>query len=68
MLDEKEQKKLYQLCTKISYAYTECYITNQGYILSMDKTKPFVILAGISGTGKSKIVRLFADRKLYSQG
>ena len=43
MLDEKEQKKLYQLCTKISYAYTECYITNQGYILSMDKTKPFVI-------------------------
>lgn len=44
MLDEKEQKKLYQLCTKISYAYTECYITNQGYILSMDKTKPFVIL------------------------
>ncbi len=25
------------------------------------KTKPFVILAGISGTGKSKLVELFAD-------
>jgi MoxR-like ATPase len=25
------------------------------------KTKPFVILAGISGTGKSKLVRLFAE-------
>ena len=46
------------------------YITNQGYeynqglisnlYLSL-KTKPFVILAGISGTGKSKIVRLFAE-------
>ena len=46
------------------------YITSQGYeydhqlisnlYLSL-KTKPFVILAGISGTGKSKIVRLFAE-------
>lgn len=46
------------------------YITSQGYqydynlicnlYLSL-KTKPFVILAGISGTGKSKIVRLFAQ-------
>ena len=24
------------------------------------KTKPFVILSGISGTGKSKMVKLFA--------
>ncbi|MCR1821180.1 McrB family protein [Terrisporobacter muris] len=46
------------------------YITSQGYeydytlisnlYLSL-KTKPFVILAGISGTGKSKIARLFAQ-------
>lgn len=46
------------------------YITSQGYeydytlisnlYLSL-KTKPFVILAGISGTGKSKIARLFAE-------
>ncbi len=42
----------------------------QGYIFSYEdlsnfylslKTKPFLILAGISGTGKSKLVRLFAD-------
>ncbi|MCT8977899.1 AAA family ATPase [Clostridium sp. CX1] len=46
------------------------YIISKGYIFSPDsiknfhlslKTKPFVILAGISGTGKSKIVRLFAE-------
>ena len=50
--------------------YIKKYIENQGYYydykqianlyLSL-KTKPFVILAGISGTGKSKIVRLFAE-------
>ncbi|MFR2317470.1 McrB family protein [Terrisporobacter sp.] len=46
------------------------YMTDQGYIYDKElisnlylslKTKPFVILAGISGTGKSKIVRLFAE-------
>lgn len=46
------------------------YIENQGYTYTQEqlsnlflslKTKPFVILAGISGTGKSKIVRLFAE-------
>lgn len=46
------------------------YIKNQGYTYTKEqlsnlylslKTKPFVILAGISGTGKSKIVRLFAN-------
>ena len=46
------------------------YIASQGYEYSKElisnlylslKTKPFVILAGISGTGKSKIVRLFAE-------
>lgn len=50
--------------------YIHSYITSQGYeynytlisnlYLSL-KTKPFVILAGISGTGKSKLVRLFAE-------
>ncbi|MGL6105128.1 McrB family protein [Romboutsia sp.] len=46
------------------------YIQSKGFIYTVEqlsnlylslKTKPFVILAGISGTGKSKIVRLFAE-------
>lgn len=46
------------------------YIHSKGYIYSYEelsnfylslKTKPFVILAGISGTGKSKLVKLFAE-------
>ncbi len=46
------------------------YIRSKGYIFSYEdlsnfylslKTKPFLLLAGISGTGKSKLVRLFAD-------
>ena len=44
----------------------ESYIKNQGYNYTYNqlsnlylslKTKPFTILAGISGTGKSKIIR-----------
>lgn len=45
------------------------YVKNQGYLYSQElinnfylslKTKPFVILAGISGTGKSKIAKFFS--------
>lgn len=48
----------------------ENYIKNQGYNYTYNqlanlylslKTKPFTILAGISGTGKSKIIRLFSE-------
>ena len=48
----------------------ENYIKNQGYNYTYNqlsnlylslKTKPFTILAGISGTGKSKIIRLLSD-------
>ncbi|RST77281.1 EVE domain-containing protein [Siminovitchia acidinfaciens] len=46
------------------------YITNKGFYFTEEniknlylslKTKPFVILSGISGTGKTKIVQLFAE-------
>src|SRR5690625_3187582 len=46
------------------------YIENKGFHYSLDevtnlflslKTKPFVILSGISGTGKTKIAQLFAE-------
>ena len=40
------------------FTYTEQLIKN--LYLSL-KSKPFVILAGISGTGKSKLARLFAE-------
>lgn len=50
--------------------YIHDYIASKGYEYSIDiiknlylslKTKPFVILYGISGTGKSKLVELFAE-------
>ena len=44
----------------ISQGYEYDYTLISNLYLSI-KTKPFVILAGISGTGKSKIVRLFAE-------
>ena len=48
----------------------DAYIRGKGFSFSKDvlqnyyvslRSKPFVILAGISGTGKSQIVKLFAD-------
>jgi len=48
----------------------ESYIKSRGFIFSYEdlcnfylslKTKPFVILAGISGTGKSKLTKLFCE-------
>lgn len=50
--------------------YIKNYIKSKGYTYSDEiidnlylslKTKPFVILSGISGTGKSKIIKLFAE-------
>ncbi|MED1204209.1 MrcB family domain-containing protein [Heyndrickxia acidicola] len=46
------------------------YINHKGFYYSLDsiknlylclKTKPFVILSGISGTGKTQIIKLFAE-------
>ena len=59
-----------QLTIKETLQQINSYIASKGYVfdeglianfyLSL-KAKPFVILAGISGTGKSKLVRLFAE-------
>ncbi|MGL4912636.1 MAG: hypothetical protein ACRC3Y_09420, partial [Romboutsia sp.] len=60
----------YLINPKIILNFAKNYIENQGYNYTQEqlsnlylslKTKPFVILAGISGTGKSKIVRLLAE-------
>ncbi|MGO4498581.1 McrB family protein [Paenibacillus sp. 2RAB27] len=40
------------------FMYPDHWIEN--FFLSL-KTKPFVILAGVSGTGKTKLVKLFAE-------
>jgi len=53
-----------------SVSTIKSYIESKGFRYSSDiidnfylslKTKPFVILAGISGTGKTKLVKLFAE-------
>lgn len=66
-LDINKNKKV----EKEYHIETICnFINNKGFIYKKEelsnfylslKTKPFVILAGISGTGKSKLVRLFAE-------
>lgn len=56
--------------TKTVIEFIHNYIAAKGYEYSIDiiknlylclKTKPFVILYGISGTGKSKLIELFAE-------
>ncbi|WP_234120404.1 McrB family protein [Clostridium hydrogenum] len=56
--------------TKTVIEFIHNYISAKGYEYSIDiiknlylclKTKPFVILYGISGTGKSKLIGLFAE-------
>lgn len=49
---------LYEYFESESYHFPKEVITN--YYISL-KTKPFVILSGISGTGKTKIAQVFAD-------
>ncbi|MBZ9607554.1 AAA family ATPase [Clostridium estertheticum] len=51
-------KNIEEYVKKKSFIYSNAAICN--FYLSL-KTKPFVILAGISGTGKSKLVKLFAS-------
>lgn len=70
LIDRKEVEQYHERDYKVVLKRINQYINGNGYIYSYEelsnfylslKTKPFVILAGISGTGKSKLVRLFAE-------
>ncbi|NIK75043.1 MoxR-like ATPase [Paenibacillus castaneae] len=68
-LDE-EAEPLDTMTVSDRLSYIKSFIRNKGFhfpnelienlYLSL-KTKPFVILAGVSGTGKTKLVKLFAE-------
>lgn len=68
--DDEESEVVDTLTVIESLSQIKTYIQNKGFsypdhlienfYLSI-KTKPFVILAGISGTGKTKLVKLFAE-------
>lgn len=61
MFRESVQEIISHIKTYIAqhgFTYPELMIEN--FFLSL-KTRPFVILAGVSGTGKTKLVRLFAE-------
>lgn len=69
-IDPNYERGEEQLSTKEVLQHINTYITAKGftfdegllenYYLSL-KSKPFVILAGTSGTGKTRLVRLFAE-------
>lgn len=53
-----KETNLYDYFSMQKFRFSDEIITR--YFLSL-KTKPFVILTGISGTGKTKIAQIFAD-------
>ena len=58
-VDVKSQiKQIKEYIASKGFSYTDGLIEN--FYLSL-KSKPFVILAGTSGTGKTRLVRLFAE-------
>lgn len=69
-IDPNYERGEEQLSTKETLQHINTYIAEKGfmfdeglvenYYLSL-KSKPFVILAGTSGTGKTRLVRLFAE-------
>lgn len=69
-IDPNYERGEEQLSTKDKLQHINAYIAARGftfdeglvenYYLSL-KSKPFVILAGTSGTGKTRLVRLFAE-------
>jgi 5-methylcytosine-specific restriction enzyme B len=56
--DVINMKNVYEFFESKEFFFSEEILTC--YFLSL-KTKPFVILTGISGTGKTKIAQIFAD-------
>lgn len=58
LAEEKNKTNLYDYFEMQGYHFPNEIITR--YFLSL-KAKPFVILTGISGTGKTKIAQIFAD-------
>ncbi|MCK8825398.1 McrB family protein [Fuchsiella alkaliacetigena] len=59
VLSVKEKiEEIHSYINAKGFSYPEGLIEN--FYLSL-KTKPFVLLAGISGTGKTKLVKLFAE-------
>ncbi|WP_057913858.1 MrcB family domain-containing protein [Peribacillus muralis] len=64
------EKEKWLASNKDLITHIHSYITAKGFLYSIEevtnlflslKTKPFVILSGISGTGKTKVVQWFAE-------
>ena len=58
ILRELNSENLYEYYSMMGFLFSGETITR--YFLSL-KTKPFIILTGISGTGKTKIAQIFAE-------
>ena len=54
---EQQIKKIFEYINSKGFVYDEKLLKN--FYLSL-KSKPFVLLAGTSGTGKTRLIRLFA--------
>lgn len=67
-VQDEEVEELLESKDFVNHVYS--YITSEGFSYSLSnitnfylslRSKPFVIISGISGTGKTKIVQLFAE-------
>jgi 5-methylcytosine-specific restriction enzyme B len=58
ILSELSSERLYEYYSMMDFRFSGEILSR--YFLSL-KTKPFIILTGISGTGKTKIAQIFAD-------
>ena len=69
-LSEEEEKRKLNLSLEETINHIKSYITSKGFTYTDNlienfylslKSKPFTILAGTSGTGKTRLVKLFAE-------